>query len=244
MEIVDVSHGENIITQGRLCHLVFIPFIQSPIGQEGDYFYVVESGKFTVIVDGKPVSQIGEGSSFGELALLYNAPRQATVRADSAAVVFSLDRESYRFMIAQSASDKTKEIKMALNACPLLSELTDDQLEKISEAVELFPYNAGDIIIKKGTEGKVFYMIKEGTVLVDVGEQFSQATLGPGEYFGERALITGEPRAATITAQTKVLLMALDRYSTTFSHEDDTTVVISICLGMLSICFSAPSRRS
>ena len=54
-------------------------------------------------------------------------------------------------------------------------------------------------------------MIKEGTVVVDVGDQFSQSTLGPGEYFGERALITGEPRAATITAQTKVLLMALDR---------------------------------
>ena len=55
-------------------------------------------------------------------------------------------------------------------------------------------------------------MIKEGTVIVDdIGEQFNQTTLGPGEYFGERALITGEPRAATITAQTKVLLMALDR---------------------------------
>lgn len=54
-------------------------------------------------------------------------------------------------------------------------------------------------------------MIKEGTVVVDVGDQFAQSTLGSGEYFGERALITGEPRAATITAQSKVLLMALDR---------------------------------
>ena len=117
------------------------------IGQDGEYFYVIESGTFTVIVDGKPVSQISEGNSFGELALLYNAPRQATIRADTNAVVFSLDRATYRSLIAQSSFNRTAEIKKALNSCPLLSELTDDQLEKISEAVELFPYNAGMIIV-------------------------------------------------------------------------------------------------
>jgi serine/threonine protein kinase/CRP-like cAMP-binding protein len=73
---------------------------------------------------------------------------------------------------------------------------------------------AGDEIIKKGAEGNVFYMIKEGTVSVtDMGEQFSNHTLTAGDYFGERALLTGEPRAATITATTPVKVMALDRES-------------------------------
>jgi cGMP-dependent protein kinase len=79
-------------------------------------------------------------------------------------------------------------------------------------SVYLIFWSAGDVIIKKGAEGNVFYMVKEGTVSVtDMGAQFSDHTLTVGAYFGERALLTGEPRAATITAQTPVLLMALDR---------------------------------
>ena len=74
----------------------------------------------------------------------------------------------------------------------------------------------GDEIIQKGTEGNVFYLIKEGTVRVtDVGDgkTYLDHDLGPGEYFGERALITGGPRAANIRATTNVVLMALDRLS-------------------------------
>lgn len=71
---------------------------------------------------------------------------------------------------------------------------------------------SGDCVIKKGTEGSVFYMIKEGIVTVDdVGEKFKAHKLGAGDYFGERALMTNEPRAATVTADTKVSLMALDK---------------------------------
>lgn len=196
MEIVDVSAGENIVTQG----------------QDGEYYYVISTGKFTVIVNNKPVSQLTEGASFGELALLYNSPRQATIRADSNAVVFSLDRETYKFIVAQSSSNRTLEIKKALATVPLLSELTEEQLEKLSDTVEIFPYNAGDVIIKKGAAGNVFYIIKEGSVAVtEMGAQFADHNLGPGEYFGERALLTGEPRAATITAKTAVKVMALDR---------------------------------
>ncbi len=70
------------------------------------------------------------------------------------------------------------------------------------------------MIIKKGAEGNVFYIVKEGTVSVtEMGAQFSDHTLTVGDYFGERALLTGEPRAATITAQTSVKVMALDRES-------------------------------
>ena len=60
----------------------------------------------------------------------------------------------------------------------------------------------------------MFYMVKEGVVSVtEMGDQYADHTLSSGDYFGERALLTGEPRAATITAQSKVKVMALDRES-------------------------------
>lgn len=198
MEILDVSRGEHIITQG----------------QQGDYFYIVDRGAFTVIVNDKPVAQLGEGKSFGELALLYNSPRQATIRAETAAVLFSLDRETFRYTLASSSSNNMKEIKNALSKVPLLSGLTDEQFSKLCDTVEIVPYNSGDNIIRKGADGNIFYMIKSGTVKVsDVGSQFSDHTLTAGEYFGERALLTGEPRAANVNAVTDCILLALDRES-------------------------------
>lgn len=100
----------------------------------------------------------------------------------------------------------------SLRRVDIFSDLTDEQLQKIVDAVEIVPYNAGDVIIKKGSEGSIFYMIKDGSIRVsNMGDKYADHTLGAGEYFGERALITGEPRAADVTAVTKCNLMALDR---------------------------------
>ena len=114
------------------------------IGQEGDYFYIIEKGTFTVIVDNtiKP-GKLNEGSSFGELALLYNAPRQATIRCATEAVLFSLDRETYRYIIAQSSAVRDLEIKQALSKVPILTELTEEQLDRLADTVETFPYKPG-----------------------------------------------------------------------------------------------------
>ena len=61
-------------------------------GEQGDFFYIVEEGKFDFIVKGKMVGSCAKGGSFGELALLYGAPRAATVRAMGPAVIWQLDR--------------------------------------------------------------------------------------------------------------------------------------------------------
>jgi Cyclic nucleotide-binding domain len=79
-----------------------------------------------------------------------------------------------------------------------------------------YPPSQGDDVIQKGTDGNVFYMIKEGKVRVtniSDGMTYFDHDLGPGEYFGERSLLTGEPRAANIRAVSNVVLMALDRLS-------------------------------
>lgn len=187
----------------------------SYIGTAGDYFYVVEEGSFSVLINGSVVGQLGSGQSFGELALLYDTNRQATIRAESHSVAFMLDRETFRYIIAHSSDNRRLEIQRALSKVPLLTGLTQQQIAKISDSVEIVKLEAGEYVIHKGSEGNIFYMVKEGTVrVVNVGAeggQFNDHTLTAGDYFGERALITGEPRAADVIAETKVTVMALDR---------------------------------
>ncbi len=89
------------------------------------------------------MSQLSKGHSFGELALLYNSPRQATVRADTNGVLYSLDRETYKLIVAQSSSNRSAEVKKALSRVPLLADLTEEQLDKLCDTVEIFGYNPG-----------------------------------------------------------------------------------------------------
>merc|ERR1719210_1811908 len=83
-------------------------------GQEGDNFYIVNHGTFDVFVQrgsnppGK-VCEYGPGAMFGELALMHNAPRAATVTATSPARVWALDRESFQMMIATEENFKKSQ---------------------------------------------------------------------------------------------------------------------------------------
>lgn len=116
------------------------------VGDIGDYFYVIEKGIFTVLVDNVPVSQLGENrplKSFGELSLIYGVSRQATVRADSSGSLFALDRNTYRYTLANSYERKNHEINTALLRVPLLQNLTSSQMAKLVETVELTTYSEG-----------------------------------------------------------------------------------------------------
>lgn len=71
-------------------------------GDEGDSFYAISSGRFEVSIDDRPVQTIGPGRFFGELALLLDVPRTATVTATTPARVFRLDRDGFDALLATS----------------------------------------------------------------------------------------------------------------------------------------------
>jgi CRP-like cAMP-binding protein len=72
-------------------------------------------------------------------------------------------------------------------------------------------YETGKTIIKQGDPGDIFYVLVSGTCNVVIqnssGDESVVAQLGPNDFFGERALLTSEPRAATIIAMTNVSLL-------------------------------------
>ena len=93
MREVAVRAGDNIIKQG----------------DEGDNFYVVDTGRFEVYVGDKKVTEVGPGGGFGELSLLYGQPRAATVTAATDAIVWSVDRLTFRRIVMAFTFKKRKE---------------------------------------------------------------------------------------------------------------------------------------
>ncbi|OQR90836.1 cAMP-dependent protein kinase catalytic subunit [Achlya hypogyna] len=184
-------------------------------GDSGDFFYVVESGVFDISINGEVVLTARSGSSFGELALLYNCPRAATITTVEGGDLWALDRVTFRWIVARNAEDQLDECKKFLRHVPLLQELTDNQMSQLSDVVQLLHFKKGERIITKGEKGNVLYIIKTGTVVCsDAGDgtnTMESIRISDGEYFGERALMTHEPRAANVTAETDVVALALDR---------------------------------
>ena len=193
-------------------------------GDKGDFFYVVERGTFDVLVAdkgksggelGKTVGQIEAGGSFGELALMYSCPRAATIRAKTKCTAWALDRATFRHMLQASSHKDMEETLVALRKVHILHNLTDAQLNKCAEAVRFVEFVRGERIINKGDAGDVFYIIRSGTVvcsgITSIDGQTSME-LSEGDYFGERALLTDEPRAADVTAKGDVSVMVLNRH--------------------------------
>jgi len=79
-----------------------------PSGDEGDNFYVIDSGEVEVYVNNTMVLNISEGGSFGELALIYGTPRAATVKAKTDVKLWGIDRLSYRRILMVRGSNSEK----------------------------------------------------------------------------------------------------------------------------------------
>ena len=201
--------GEDVITQG----------------DKGDCLYFVESGnlecykQFSKGEEPVLVKKYEPGDSFGELALLYNAPRAATIRTVNDVITWVLDRETFNNIVKDAAQKKREKYENFLKNVEILSTIDSYEIMQISDAIKSAIYKKGDYIIKEGEIGDIFYILEEGEcVATKTLEPGKPETVikeyGVGGYFGERALIKGEPRAANIIVKSdEAKVISLDRTS-------------------------------
>jgi len=194
-------------------------------GDEGDFFYVIESGDFDVYINpagtveagpdglGNKVATIGPGGSFGELALMYNAPRAATiVSARKGGLLWALDRITFRRILMDNASQKRKMYEGFLEEVPLLSTLKPYERAKIADALETVKFNEGENIITEGEPGDAFYLLEAGEASAfKRGVEKSVKEYHRGDFFGELALLDDKPRAASVVAKSNVKVAKLGR---------------------------------
>lgn len=194
-------------------------------GDAGDFFYIVEKGSFDVFVNpsgalqpgldgmGTQVGNIQAGGSFGELALMYNAPRAATViSAEAGSTLWALDRLTFRRILMESTFARRRMYESFLEEVPLLSTLTPYERSKIADALETQKFAPGDIIIKEGDPGSSFYLLESGEADAYKGDTDNKVLhYTKGDFFGELALLNDAPRAASIVASSDVKVASLGK---------------------------------
>merc|ERR1719446_2049019 len=150
MSEVNTVEGEKVITQG----------------DQGDFLFVIETGKLDCVikVDGtdKVVKTCEPGDVFGELALLYNCPRAATVKAREACVLWQLDRDTFNNIVKEAAQKKRQRYDSFLAKVPLLASMDAYERSQLADALKPESFTDGSAICKQGDVGNKFYIIEEG----------------------------------------------------------------------------------
>jgi CRP-like cAMP-binding protein len=188
-------------------------------GDRADAFYVVRRGRVAVedthpdTGDTRVLRTMGRGESFGELGLLGSASRRATIRAVDDVQLFEVDEATFDRLLADDiqapAFAPTMQELAELRTLSAFRTLTLDDLDEVLEHGAWVQAEPSEIFVEQGAAGDAFYAIGSGQVDVLRDDELV-ATLGPGDHFGEIALLEDVPRTATVAARTAVRAFRLD----------------------------------
>lgn len=191
-------------------------------GDDGNELFVVDSGELSCFkrfgqdTEAKFIKSYGAGDAFGELALLYNVPRAASIKANTEVICWVLDRDCFNNIVKEAARIKRETYEQFLATVQIFKEIDVYERSQMADALQTVDYNDGEFVIRQGEWGDVFYLIEEG-------EAIATKTLVPGTapekvfeykvggYFGELALIKGAPRAANVIAKGQLKCAIMDR---------------------------------
>lgn len=192
----------------------------------GDSFYVIQEGEVLVTRVANPseppkeLAKLGKNSYIGEIALMTQEPRTATVTVISAqAKILKMTKAKFDEVMAASNAalfnDKKEFGKEVVDKVPLFQSLTAAKKKMVVDCMRPMSFLPNTYICRQGQKGNTFYIITEGTCKVCVnmnGAENEVARLKPGDFFGEVALIEpSNKRTADVISLSAVTCMTLSR---------------------------------
>ncbi len=161
MEHIPVTAGDWVIKQGSV----------------GDRFYIIDEGHFEVRIVGDGETDDGNGGAlihvyegsvakhlhpcFGELALMYSAPRSASIIARSDGHLWGLHRSAFRQVLAQAQGTR-KELQKTLSSITIFKGLGEAELKTLAAAFDEIAYGRGENIVEQGHFGETMFVITSG----------------------------------------------------------------------------------
>uniref|UniRef100_A0A671QR95 cGMP-dependent protein kinase n=1 Tax=Sinocyclocheilus anshuiensis TaxID=1608454 RepID=A0A671QR95_9TELE len=187
-------------------------------GDVGSLVYVMEEGKVEVSKEGLKLCTMGPGKVFGELAILYNCTRTATVRTVTSVKLWAIDRQCFQTIMMRTGLIKHAENMELLKSVLTFRGLPEEILSKLADVLEETHYEDGDYIIRQGARGDTFFIISKGKVTMTREDCPGQEpvylrSMGKGDSFGEKALQGEDIRTANVIAAESVTCLVIDRVS-------------------------------
>jgi CRP-like cAMP-binding protein len=148
-------------------------------GDQGNVLYIVERGILEVFNEAVSGRRLGKGSLFGELALLYNCTRTASVRvlsqeelaaegiySNGDAHLWALERTAFQHVMVERGLRKRSAVVNFLRSVKLFADLDEEALSKVVDVSSEREYMPGDYIVREGARGDTFFVIQSGGVRV------------------------------------------------------------------------------
>lgn len=185
-------------------------------GGVGTQLYVISEGEVQVTIRGELRGTMGPGKLFGELAILYNCTRTATIKALTDTKVWTLDRASFQAIMMNTGIVRQSQYLKFLRSVPEFKCLDKKEILKIADVLQEDYYSKGEYILRQGSTGDTFFIINAGTVRVTHqsspgGPETTIRDLSTGAFFGEKALLGDSIRTANILATSNVSCLTLDK---------------------------------
>ncbi len=200
-------------------------------GDPSDALYFVVSGELEVWMnqEPQPAGRLGPPNSFGELGLLLKRPRMGRVHVLERAHLLVLKSEHFERLflgnekaLAYFEDIRSDGARRILERIPLFNYLSAPELDTVRGLFTEVSFQKDDVVCRAGEEGDAFYVVRSGALEIWGGEKGRELldTIGPSGFFGEEALILGEPRGATVKASepTYLLMLKKDAFERFFLH--------------------------
>jgi ABC-type bacteriocin/lantibiotic exporter with double-glycine peptidase domain/CRP-like cAMP-binding protein len=195
-------------------------------GDDADAFYVIVSGSARALRRGDrgeevSLGSLGPGDAFGEIALLEDGDRTATVRASGEVEALRLDKAIFRAFVQVNPEIKEHferhigrvHLRDLFRLSSAFADIDPDTLDALIEAVEPLAVDRGEIVVRQGETASSMFFVEQGRLRAvwqtEEGSRGDVAYIRRGDFFGERSLLLGAPRAVSIEAVTPAKLLVL-----------------------------------